>query len=192
MKKSFILSLLLAFCCCLQCWAEFNPTPGKMYALKEVTSELYLDIQTLGIKDGERNTNNISLNANPRIIYFENGSTTGTWKLKNINGKYVYHIAPGTDGHWNPEIKDTPSDWTITESDGKITIARSDKKYINADTKAAGKPLYCDKGTGMEFSLIDFPGKDITGDGEQATISIQDINGLTNVPAGTGWTISMN
>ena len=155
MKKNFLLTLLLALCTSLQCWAEFNPTPGKMYALKEVTSGLYLDIQTLGIVDGTRNTNNISLNANPRIIYFENGSTTGTWKLKNINGKYVYHVTPNNDGHWNPEIKDTPSDWTITESAGKITIARSDKKYINVDTKEAGQPLYCDKGTGMEFSLVE-------------------------------------
>ncbi len=192
MKKNYLLTLLLALCTSLQCWAEFNPTPGKMYALKEVTSGLYLDIQTLGIVDGTRNTNNISLNANPRIIYFENGSTSGTWKLKNINGKYVYHVTPNNDGHWNPEIKDTPSDWTITESNGKITIARSDKKYINVDSKVEGKPLYCDKDTGMEFSLIDFPGKDITGDGKQATISIQDINGLTTVPTGTGWTISMN
>ncbi|MBO7295115.1 MAG: hypothetical protein J6U65_06855, partial [Bacteroidaceae bacterium] len=158
MKKNFLLTLLLALCTSLQCWAEFNPSSGKMYALKEKTTGLYLDIQTLGIVDDTRNTNNISLNASPRIIYFEQGSTNGTWKFKNINGKYVFHnpINAGNNGHWNPEIGDQSSDWTITETNGILTIARYvDGKFLNVDNKVAGEPLYCDKGTGMEFSLVE-------------------------------------
>ena len=126
-----------------------------MYALKESTSGLYLDIQTLGIKDGTRNTNNISLNDKPCIIFFENGSTTGTWKIKNANGQYVYHVAG--DGHWNPEIATSSSDWSvIATNNGGYTLAREDGKFINVDTKASGQPLYCDKVTGMEFALLEY------------------------------------
>ena len=156
MKKTFLLSLLLTLLGTISAWAEFNPEAGKMYALKENTSGLYLDIQTLGVKDGARNTNNISLNDKPCIIFFENGSTTGTWKIKNANGQYVYHVAG--DGHWNPEIGTSSSDWTVIAlNNGVYTLAREDGKFINVDTKASGKPLYCDKGTGMEFVVMEYP-----------------------------------
>ena len=55
MKKTFLLSLLLTLLGTVSVWAEFNPEAGKMYALKENTSGLYLDIQTMGIKDNTRN-----------------------------------------------------------------------------------------------------------------------------------------
>ena len=156
MKKTFLLSLLLTLLGTVSAWAEFNPEAGKMYALKEKTTGLYFDIQTLGVKDGARNTNNISLNDKPCIIFFENGSTTGTWKIKNANGQYVYHVAG--DGHWNPEIGTSSSDWTVIAlNNGVYTLAREDGKFINVDTKASGKPLYCDKGTGMEFVVMEYP-----------------------------------
>ena len=77
MKKTFLLSLLLTLLGTVSAWAEFNPEEGKMYALKEKTTGLYLDIQTLGINEANANatTNNISLNTNPCIIYFEKGTT---------------------------------------------------------------------------------------------------------------------
>jgi hypothetical protein len=133
MKKTFLLSLLLTLLGTISAWAQFNPEAGKMYALKENTSGLYLDIQTLGIKDGNRNTNNISLNDKPCIIFFEKGGTTGTWKIKNANGQYVYHVAG--DGHWNPEIGTSSSDWTVIAlNNGAYTLAREDGKLINVDS----------------------------------------------------------
>ncbi len=192
MKKSFILSLLLALCCSLQCWAEFNPTQGKMYALKEVTSGLYLDIQTLGINEPNANatTNNISLNEKPCLIYFEAGETAGTWRLKNANGSYA---AQASSRNWNAVISSTAYDWTIAESETNFfTIARADGKFINVDTKSAGQPLYCDKDSGMQFGL-ELIGKNISGAGSPSSVGVQDISGRwTTVPAGTAWTISMD
>ena len=192
MKKSFILSLLLALCCSLQCWAEFNPTPGKMYALKEVTSGLYLDIQTLGINEPNANatTNNISLNEKPCLIYFEAGATAGTWRLKNTNGSYA---AQASARNWNAVISSTSYDWIIAEPETNVfTIARADGKFINVDTKSAGQPLYCDKDSGMQFGL-ELIGKNISGAGSPSSVGVQDISGRwTTVPEGTAWTISMD
>ena len=77
MKKTFLLSLFLTLLGTISAWAQFNPEAGKMYALKEKTSGLYLDIQTLGINEANAGgtTNNISLNAKPCIIYFDKGTT---------------------------------------------------------------------------------------------------------------------
>ena len=157
MKKSFILSLLLALCCSLQCWAEFNPTPGKMYALKEKSTGLYLDIQTLGINEANANatTNNLSLNVRPCIIYFEKGTTDNTkWTLKNVNNAYAMQAS---SRNWNATIGETAYEWTIVEPEtGVFTIARADGKFINIDTKAAGQPIFCDKTSGMTFSLVEY------------------------------------
>ena len=59
MKKKFTL-FLASLLLCLSAHAEF--VPGKMYALKESTTGLYLDIQTLGIDEPNAGvtTNNIS------------------------------------------------------------------------------------------------------------------------------------
>ena len=51
MKKSLISTVLFALFSVMASWAQFAPTEGKMYALKETTSGLYLDIQTLGIDE---------------------------------------------------------------------------------------------------------------------------------------------
>lgn len=163
MKKHFYLTLLLALFSAATVWAQFAPEEGKMYALKETESGLYLDIQTLGIKDGTRNTNNISLNTVPCIIYFEAGTTDASkWKLKNANGMYVYYNPQNvnTGGAWNPQIGTTADqvhEWTIAESNGYITIARDAGNYLQVDTKAAGEPLYCNKPTGMQFTLVELP-----------------------------------
>ena len=192
MKKTFLLSLLLTLLGTLSAWAEFAPEAGKGYVLKEKTSGLYLDIETLGINEpnaGET-TNNISLNAAPRIIFFEAGED-GKWKMKNANGNYVQQAS---NRNWNVVIGTTAYDWTINEpSTGTYTISRADGNFISMDNPGAGQPLYCDKGTGLEFELGEGK-KDITGSGAQGTINIADINlsGLANVPEGTGWTISMD
>ena len=202
MKKNFLLTLLLVFSSALQCWAEFNPTVGKMYALKEVTSGLYLDIQTMGINEPGGHgltTNNISLNSNPYAIYFE--TSNGNWKMKNVNGGYVYIFdKAGSDGKvrsWNSSIStgDKSSEWRFNEVETNIfTISRTtDNKFINSDDKESGKPLYCDKNTGMQF-ILESVCKDITGRGAEGTINVKDINGCgwSNVVAGTGWIISMD
>ena len=194
MKKTFLFSLLLTLLGTLSAWAEFNPTANKGYVLKEKTSGLYLDIQTLGINEPNAGgtTNNISLNAAPRIIFFEAG-LDGKWKMKNANGSYVQQAS---SRNWNVVIGTTAYEWTINEpSAGTYTIARADGKFISTDNKSTGQPLYCDKGTGLEFTLEDYVAKkDITGSGAEGTINIFDINlsGLANVPEGTGWTISMD
>ena len=199
MKKSFILSLLLALCCSLQCWAEFNPTPGKMYALKEKSTGLYLDIQTLGIHESGHTTNSMSLNANPRLIYFEAGATAGTWCLKNGNGTYGSNFTSGRD--WNTTISETPYDWIFAEETEGLTISKSSKNYIgwdNGKTIVAGSALYNNaeggnnKASRIYFALEDFTGVNITGAGTEGSIDIKNIGGWTTVPAGTGWTISMN
>ena len=192
MRKTFLLTLLLTLWGTAVSWAEFNPTPGKMYALKEVTSGLYLDIQTMGINEPNAGgtTNNISLNARPRIIYFEAGND-GKWKMKNAKGNYVQQAS---SRNWNVVIGSTAYEWAINEpSTGVYTIARADGKFISMDSPSAGQPLYCDKSTGLQFTLEEFK-VDITGSGAQGTVNIEDIStqAWSKVEENTGWTISMD
>ena len=157
MKKTFLLSLLLSLLGTIQTWAQFNPEAGKMYALKESTSGLYLDIQTLGINEANAGgtTNNISLNAKPCIIYFEKGTTDNAkWVLKNANGTYAMQAS---SRNWNAVIGTTAYEWTISEPEtGHFTIARADGKFISMDNATSGSPLFCDKGTGLKFALIEY------------------------------------
>ena len=156
MKKTFLLTLLFFLCGVATMWAEFAPEVGERYSLKENTSGLYLDIQTLGINEPNAGgtTNNISLNTKPCVIYFEEGAE-GKWKMKNVDGTYVQQAA---NRNWNVVIGTTPYEWTFKEQpNGTVTIARADGKYINVDSKVAGQPLYCDKATGMEFTLTGHP-----------------------------------
>ena len=159
MKKTFLLSLLLTLLGTISAWAEFNPEAGKMYALKEKTSGLYLDIQTLGINEANANatTNNISLNTNPCIIYFEKGTTDNAkWVLKNANGTYAMQAS---SRDWNVVIGSTPYEWAINEPEtGLFTIARADGKFVSMDNATSGSPLFCDKGTGLKFSLVEYSG----------------------------------
>ncbi|MBR5576104.1 MAG: alpha-N-acetylglucosaminidase [Bacteroidaceae bacterium] len=155
MKKTFLFSLLLTLLGTLSAWAEFNPTANKGYVLKEKTSGLYLDIQTLGINEPNAGgtTNNISLNANPHIIFFEAGSD-GKWKMRNANGNYVQQAS---SRNWNVVIGSAAYEWTINEpSTGLFTIARADGKYISMDNVSDGQPLYCDKDTGLQFALDEY------------------------------------
>ena len=157
MKKTFLLSLLLSLLGTIQTWAQFNPEAGKMYALKESTSGLYLDIQTLGINEANAGstTNNISLNAKPCIIYFEKGTTDNAkWTLKNVNGTYAMQAS---NRNWNAVIGTTAYEWTISEPEtGLFTIARADGKFISMDNATSGAPLFCDKETGLKFALIEY------------------------------------
>ena len=157
MKKTFLLSFLLTLMGTLSVWAQFNPETDEMYALRESTTGLFLDIQTKGINEPNANatTDNISLNAKPCIIYFEAGSE-GKWKMKNVNGEYV---GVG-DRPWNAVIGRT-HEWTIAEDGGYVTIAREAGKYVSMDSPASGQPLYCDKGTGLKFSLLKLSDKAI-------------------------------
>ena len=155
MKKNFLLTLVLGLLCTATAWAQFAPDANKVYALKETTTGLYLDIQTKGFTDpnAQGTTNNISLNAKPCIIYFETGSETGKWKIKNAKGEYVCKL-----GTWNATIDNGDvHEWTIDGDITALTIACSNG-YINANAgqTAAGNPLYCDKGTGMKFSLVEY------------------------------------
>ena len=193
MKKKLTMILASLFLVLGTAWAQFAPTEGKMYALKENTSGLYLDIQTLGINEPNANatTNNISLNANPRAVYFEAGND-GKWKLKNGRGEYVQQAS---SREWNVVIGEQAYEWTISEpSTGLFTIARADGNFVSMDNVSAGQPLYCDKASGLQFVLEEYTGIDITGKGSQATINVVDVNGhaWTSVPAGTAWTISMD
>ena len=181
----------------------FNPESGKAYILKVKGQDLYLNARTLGIDDpNTAGSNNISLSARPfGAVYFEAGSTSGTWKMKNINGKYIG--VPGKG--WNPMICDTSHDWTIVMENGVVTIAKSEGAYINANdgAVAAGNPLYCDKGTALQFELYEFDDVNfITGSGTRngdngvggtGTIQVSEIHeaGLTKIPLGSGWRLTM-
>ena len=199
MKKTFLLSFLLALLGTVSVWAQFNPEAGKMYALKEKTTGLYLDIQTLGINEPGHTTNSMSLNSKLCIIYFEAGAES-KWRLKNANGTYGGNFTSGRT--WNTTISETPYDWIIIE-DGEngISIAKDASNYIGWDKSkviTAGSALYNnaeggnDKASRIYFTLEEYTGKDITGNGAQATIGVSEINGWTKVPAGTAWTISMD
>ena len=168
MKKNFFLTLLVALLSTTATWAQFAPAEDTKYALKEVTSGLYLDVQTLGIDDPSRpGSNNISLRNSPCAIYFEQGTAEGQWKIKNVNGRYVYYTYDavydnGWTEIWNPRIGTEDqhvSEWLIqVNGDGNLTIARTDiqEKYISVDTPTAGKPLYCSGETGMVFALEEY------------------------------------
>ena len=133
----------------------FNLKPGKLYALQEETSDLYLDIQTMGIHEPGYTTNSISLNATPCAIYLEAGGAPRTWKLKSAAGKYAQQAS---SRNWNAVIGTTAYEWTFTDPTEDLhAIARADGKFMNVDTKEAGKPLYCDKDSGMKFRIVEFP-----------------------------------
>ena len=151
MKRNFFLTAMLCLLCTATAWAQFAPEEGKMYALKETTSGLYLDIQT-GVYDGNNYyDDNLSLSANPCVIYFAAGTTDASkWTMKNVNGEYVMQ----GDKHWIVRLGETAYEWTIAEPEaGKFTIARADGKFIGADATTAGVCLYCDRGTALKFSL---------------------------------------
>ncbi len=153
MKKQFYLSLLLALFCTVTVWAQFAPEEGKMYALMETTSGLYLDIQT-GVNDGNSYyDDNLSLSENPCVIYFAAGTTDASkWTMKNVNGEYVMQGSQ----HWIVRLGETAYEWTIAEPEtGKFTIARADGKFIGADNTTAGVCLYCDRGTALQFELME-------------------------------------
>lgn len=157
MKKSLISTVLFALFSVMASWAQFAPTEGKMYALKETTSGLYLDIQTLGIDEpGQSGTNNISFNTKPCIIYFAKGTTDNRkWTMQNINGTYAMQAS--NNRNWNTTIGGNAYEWLINEQEtGIFTIARADGKFIQGDTKKNGAPVYCDKSTGMTFSLVEY------------------------------------
>ncbi|MBR6600935.1 MAG: alpha-N-acetylglucosaminidase [Bacteroidaceae bacterium] len=166
MKKTTLLTLLLAVLGVATGRAEFSPEAGKMYALKESTSGLYLDIQTLGINEPNANTttNNISLNAKPCIIYFEAGAD-GKWKMRNANGTFV-----GIGGReWNAVINSTGHEWIFTSVDEYVTISKDATNFIGWDNNSsptAGMPMYNNAeggnktATRLKFSLDDYP-KDI-------------------------------
>ena len=166
MKKNFLLTLLLTLCASFQCWADFNPTAGKMYALKEVVSGLYLDVQTLGVKEANANfmTNNISLNVNPCVIYFE--ANNGKWNIKNANGTYA---AQADNRNWNAVISESAYEWTIQEpSAGKFAIHRADNKFVGADNRVAGMPLFCNmeqENQKFLFSLVEYTYTDLNPQG---------------------------
>ena len=183
--------------------APFAPEVGKAYVLKVVGTDKYLDIRTLGNDDPNASgSNNISTSTKPYPIYFEQ-SQNGTWKMKNANGKYV-GLYP--DKAWDPVIGASSHDWTMAGNASNFTIARESGKYINYNTdadadKVAGKPLYCDKGTGLQFRLVDYNDVDfITGAGlgkegaESPYVSIKEIDAegtTTSIPTGMGWVLTI-
>ena len=157
MKRNFFLTAMLCLLCTATAWAQFAPEAGKMYALKEISSGLYLDIQT-GVNDGNSYyDDNLCLSANPCVIYFAAGTTDASkWTMKNVNGEYVMQ---GPEGRlWIVRLGETAYEWTIAESGtGIFTIARADGKFIGADATTAGVCLYCDRGTALKFSLVELP-----------------------------------
>lgn len=156
MKKNFLLTLVLGLLCTATAWAQFAPEAGKMYALKETTSGLYLDIQT-GVNDANSYyDDNLCLSANPCVIYFAAGTTDASkWTMKNVNGEYVMQGPEGR--YWIVRLGETAYEWTIAEPEaGKFTIARADGKFIGADNTTAGVCLYCNINTGLKFSLVEY------------------------------------
>ncbi|MEE0805652.1 MAG: hypothetical protein U0L77_09575, partial [Prevotellamassilia sp.] len=158
----------------------FRPIDGKMYALKEVSTGLYLDIQTLGIHEPGHTTNSLSLNAHPTIIYFE--ASGSKWKIKNINGTYASNVPSGRD--WNTTISDTPYDWIITSDLNGLTIAKDATNYIGWDKSksiTSGSALYNNAEGGNKnaariyFTLVEYTSADLNPQGYY-TLKLKDEN----------------
>ena len=137
---------------------------GKMFALRENTTGLFLDIQTLGIHETGYTTNSMSLNVRPCIIYFEEGED-GKWRMRNVNGTYASNFTTGR--HWNTTISSTPYDWIIDTTEGysKIAIAKDASNYIGWDKATnitAGGALYNNaegdnnKAERIYFTLVEY------------------------------------
>ena len=150
MKKNFFLTLMLAVLCTATSWAQFDPTPGKAYALKFQNSNLYVDIQTKGHAD-HSDKNCISASYLPTAVYFEKGDA-GKWKIKNANDE---NIGIGLD-FWNATIgRESP--WTIVAEDDVITI-HSGNGYIGVDTPTDGCILFSNVGntSTYKFELLEY------------------------------------
>ena len=148
MKKNLLLTLVLVLLCTTAGWAQFAPEEGKMYALQETTTDLYLDISVT--------SGNIVLSSEPCVIYFAAGtSNTAYWTMKNVNDSYL------SVSSWNAVVSTTAYDWIINEPETDIfTIARnSDNKYIGAgnsgETATEGNPLYSNCNTPLRFKLVE-------------------------------------
>ena len=150
MKKNFFLTLMLAVLCTATSWAQFDPTPGKAYALKFQNSNLYVDVQTKG-KTDTQDKDCISASYLPTAIYFETGDA-GKWKIKNANNE---KIGIGLD-YWNATIG-RESLWTIVAEDDVITI-HSGNGYIGVDTPTDGCILYSNVGntSTYKFELLEY------------------------------------
>ncbi|MBQ8270690.1 MAG: alpha-N-acetylglucosaminidase C-terminal domain-containing protein [Bacteroidaceae bacterium] len=190
MKKSLFLTLLLALFCTVTTWAQFAPEEGKMYALKETTTGLYLDIQT-GVSDEHNYYDDcLSLSANPCVIYFAAGTdNTSKWTMKNVNGEYVMQgNGDGQSNLWIVRLGETAYEWTIAEpTAGNFTIARADGKFIG-DNAAAGACLYCDKSTALQFNVMEVsyeqgdikPSDDLMAVTTATEILIKNVSTLNN------------
>ncbi|MBO7239361.1 MAG: alpha-N-acetylglucosaminidase [Bacteroidaceae bacterium] len=156
MKKNLFLTLMLTLLCTAAGWAQFSPEQGKMYAFREVTSGLFLDIQSWDVHEPGYETWSISLNSEPRIIYFEDGDTPDKFVLKNAEGTYAQQKKDGRD--WNAIIGWDRYQWTIADADGDgfYTIARADGLFIGMDNPTNRAPLYCNRPKGLEFALVEF------------------------------------
>lgn len=148
MKKNLLLTLVLVLLCTTAGWAQFAPEEGKMYALQETTTDLYLDISVT--------SGNIVLSSEPCVIYFAAGtSNTAYWTMENVNGSYL------SVSSWNAVVSTIAYEWIINEPETDIfTIARnSDNKYIGAgnsgETATEGNPLYSNCNTPLKFKLVE-------------------------------------
>ena len=159
MRKSVLLTLLIALFSVATAWAELNPTPGVKYALQERTSGLYLDILTLGRGNSWEGADNISLSAQPCGIYFEAGQS-GRWKMKNTNNQYVYL---GNPDYWNPRIGKNGEpgyEWIFSESSKDLYTIAWESGYIHVDDPAADVPLWSSGATtklAFELIILDAP-----------------------------------
>ena len=165
MKKNLFLTLMLALLCTATAWAKFSPVQAKKYALREKTTGLFLDIQTLGINEPYAGvaTNNISLSTKPCIVYFEPGDN-GKYKIKNVDAAYV---AVG-DRAWNAVIAAAPYEWIVSADENGIdnlTISKDGNNYIGWDEEkpiTAVSPLYNNAegdnagAQRMYFSLVEY------------------------------------
>ena len=159
MRKSVLLTLLIALFSVSAVWAEFNPTQGVKYALQEKSSGLYLDIQTLGRGNSWEGADNISLSDQVCGIYFEAGQS-GRWKMKNTNNQYVYL---GDPDYWNPRIGKNGEpgyEWIFSESSKDLYTIAWESGYIHVDDPAANVPLWSSGATtklAFELIILDAP-----------------------------------
>jgi hypothetical protein len=113
------------------------------------------------------------LNVNPCVIYIDEFSK-GSWKIKNINGGYVYiHDQAGRS--WNASIYtgEKSNSWKFTEVEtGVFKISReTDNKYIGADAPVANQPLFCDMTDDkkiFKFALVEYTSADLNPQGYYA------------------------
>lgn len=134
MKRAYLLTLALALCGIATVQAEFNPTPGVMYALRESVSGLYFSFA--------------APNSTSTAASFQ--ETPAYFYIVSSDGKYSFEDA-STDGRYIGQSTSNAYDvgtgltwWTLSEADedGYVLISGGNGYLGHDNTWEVGTGIY--------------------------------------------------